>query len=44
VYSVLCVVGARLFLREAKHGPGAPIEPGGPAGGEGVRPDLVMAY
>ena len=44
VYSVLCAVGARLFLREAKHGPGAPIEPETPAGDDGVRPDLVMAY
>jgi cytochrome d ubiquinol oxidase subunit I len=45
VYGVLIAVGARLFMREMKHGPDEPGPPQPPpAPGSPGRPDLVMAY
>jgi cytochrome d ubiquinol oxidase subunit I len=40
LYSVIGIIGGRLFLREAKHGPGTEAPP--PADPE--RPDLALAY
>jgi cytochrome d ubiquinol oxidase subunit I len=39
LYGVLALIGGRLFLREAKHGPGEEIPPPEPD-----RPDLALAY
>ncbi|HLI31689.1 MAG TPA: cytochrome ubiquinol oxidase subunit I [Solirubrobacteraceae bacterium] len=52
VYSILTGIGGRLFLREMRHGPGAPGpagagagRPGGaPAGGAALGEDLGLAY
>jgi cytochrome d ubiquinol oxidase subunit I len=42
VYGILIAVGARLFVREMKHGPDGPTPP--PTPGSPTRPDLVLAY
>jgi len=44
VYSVLIVVGVKLFLKEIRQGPGDPGDPQLPAAGTPQRPDLTLAY
>jgi cytochrome d ubiquinol oxidase subunit I len=44
VYGILIAVGARLFVREMKHGPDQPGSPKAPPDGGGVSPDLLLAY
>jgi hypothetical protein len=42
IYGALCVVGAWLFVREAKHGP--PPEGGDPSAAPGIERDFALAY
>jgi cytochrome d ubiquinol oxidase subunit I len=44
VYGILIAVGARLFVREMKHGPEEPGPPEPPAASSGNHPGLVLAY
>jgi len=44
VYGVLTAIGARLFVREIKHGPAAPSGDGDGVPGERMPPDLALAY
>ena len=42
IYGALCIVGAWLFVREAKHGP--PPEGGDPSAAPGIERDFALAY